>query len=93
MYSSLKNFLQASQTIVLGPWGGTGGAAWDDGSYTGVRAIELTHKTAIGSFSVIYDLNGKRYEGPKHISKYPFTPETVSSFFKYLLVHFYFVAN
>nr|UTI93961.1 lectin [Pteroceltis tatarinowii] len=63
----------ASQTIVVGPWGGTGGNAWDDGSYTGVRAIELTYRDTIGSFSVVYDLNGKPVEGPKHPGTHSFT--------------------
>ncbi|GMN30748.1 hypothetical protein TIFTF001_002937 [Ficus carica] len=67
----------ASQTIVLGPWGGTGGDAWDDGSYTGVRTINLTHKEAIGSFYVVYDLNGQPFDGPKHISNRPFTAEKI----------------
>ncbi|GMN68404.1 hypothetical protein TIFTF001_037461 [Ficus carica] len=44
-----------------------------DGSYTGVREIELSYRDAIGSFSVVYDLNGKPFPGPKHPSKHSFT--------------------
>nr|5KRP_A Chain A, Frutapin [Artocarpus altilis]5KRP_B Chain B, Frutapin [Artocarpus altilis]5KRP_C Chain C, Frutapin [Artocarpus altilis]5KRP_D Chain D, Frutapin [Artocarpus altilis]5M6O_A Chain A, Frutapin [Artocarpus altilis]5M6O_B Chain B, Frutapin [Artocarpus altilis]5M6O_C Chain C, Frutapin [Artocarpus altilis]5M6O_D Chain D, Frutapin [Artocarpus altilis]5TQZ_A Chain A, Frutapin [Artocarpus altilis]5TQZ_B Chain B, Frutapin [Artocarpus altilis]5TQZ_C Chain C, Frutapin [Artocarpus altilis]5 len=63
----------ASQTITVGPWGGPGGNEWDDGSYTGIRIIELSYKEAIGSFSVIYDLNGEPFSGSKHTSKLPYT--------------------
>ncbi|GMN60491.1 hypothetical protein TIFTF001_029592 [Ficus carica] len=40
-----------SQTITVGAWGGSGGSGWDDGSYTGVREIELSYRDAIGSFN------------------------------------------
>ena len=68
-----------SQTITVGAWGGSGGNGWDDGSYTGVREIELSYRDAIGSFSVVYDLNGKPFPGPKHPSKHSFTTIKVSN--------------
>ena len=71
--------LQASQTVVVGKWGGPGGNAWDDGSYTGVRQIEISYKDAIGTFNVTYDLNGKPFDGPKHTSPLPYTKAKVVS--------------
>ena len=82
----MKIILQTSKTIVVGPWGGNGGNAWDDGSYTGVRSIEITHRDTIGSFSVVYDLNGKPFDGPKHISKHSFTTAKVSFFTTYFFI-------
>ncbi|XP_024023820.1 agglutinin alpha chain isoform X2 [Morus notabilis] len=63
----------ASQTVAVGNWGGPGGNAWDDGSYTGVRSIELTYGNYIGTFNVVYDLNGEPFDGPKHSSNRPLT--------------------
>ncbi|GMN68807.1 hypothetical protein TIFTF001_037855 [Ficus carica] len=63
----------ASKDIVVGPWGGSGGNGWDDGSYSGVRQIELSYRDAIGSFSVVYDLNGQPFDGPKNPSKHSFS--------------------
>nr|ASK06165.1 lectin [Artocarpus hypargyreus] len=59
----------ASKTIIVGPWGGSGGSAWDDGSYTGIREIELSYGDAIGTFNVSYDFNGTPFAGPKYPSK------------------------
>ncbi|EXB62068.1 hypothetical protein L484_002392 [Morus notabilis] len=58
----------ASNTVAVGNWGGPGGNAWNDGFYTGVRSIELTYGNYIGTFNVVYDLNGKSFDGPKHPS-------------------------
>nr|ASR74827.1 mannose-binding lectin [Morus alba var. multicaulis] len=60
-----------SQTIAVGLWGGPGGSAWDDGSYTGIREINLSRGDAIGAFSVIYDLNGQPFTGPTHPGNEP----------------------
>ncbi|GMN38928.1 hypothetical protein TIFTF001_008160 [Ficus carica] len=65
------------QTIVVGAWGGKGGNAWDDGSYTGVRQIDLTYRDTIGSFSVVYDLNGQPFPGTKHPATHSFTPAKI----------------
>ncbi|GMN68808.1 hypothetical protein TIFTF001_037856 [Ficus carica] len=64
--------MQASKDIVVGPWGGSGDNGWDDGSYTKVRQIELSHRDTIDFFSVLYDLNGQPFDGPKHPSKHSF---------------------
>ncbi|MBA0779343.1 hypothetical protein Gotri_003602, partial [Gossypium trilobum] len=46
-------------SVVVGPWGGNGGTAWDDGIYNGVREITLVYDRCIDSISVVYDKNGK----------------------------------
>ncbi|CAB4272438.1 unnamed protein product [Prunus armeniaca] len=46
-------------TIVIGPWGGNGGADWDDGIYNGVREIKIAYCLCIDSITVVYDRNGK----------------------------------
>ncbi|EXC16099.1 hypothetical protein L484_016203 [Morus notabilis] len=57
------NFLATVRTLkLIGPYGGTGGQAWDHGStHTGIRKIFLTHKEGekggIGSFRVFYSDN------------------------------------
>ncbi|KAA8540313.1 hypothetical protein F0562_024124 [Nyssa sinensis] len=54
------------KTILLGPWGGNGGANWDDGSYNGVREITLVYDRCIDSIRVVYDKNGKPVPADKH---------------------------
>lgn len=53
-------------TVFVGPWGGNGGTAWDDGIYHGVREIRLVYDHCIDSISVIYDKNGKPVRSEKH---------------------------
>lgn len=52
--------------FVAGPWGGSGGASWDDGVYSGVREIILVYDTCIDSIRVVYDKHGKLVAGEKH---------------------------
>ncbi|KAL0429885.1 UNVERIFIED_CONTAM: Jacalin-related lectin 19 [Sesamum radiatum] len=54
------------KAIVVGPWGGHGGTAWDDGSYSGVRQITLVYARCIDSIRVVYDKNGTPVLGEKH---------------------------
>ncbi|KAL2234786.1 jacalin-related lectin 19-like [Sesamum indicum] len=54
------------KAIVVGPWGGNGGTAWDDGSYSGVREITLVYARCIDSIRVVYDKNGVPVSGEKH---------------------------
>ncbi|EXC19498.1 hypothetical protein L484_014128 [Morus notabilis] len=75
--NNLHTSTAKSQTIVVGNWGGPGGTGWDDGSYTGIREIDLSHKDAIGSLSVIYDVNGTHFPGPKHIVPGAYTKEKI----------------
>ncbi|KFK44089.1 hypothetical protein AALP_AA1G214700 [Arabis alpina] len=42
----------------VGPWGGQSGHAWDDGMYTTVRQIIISHGSVIDSIQVEYDKNG-----------------------------------
>lgn len=51
---------------VVGPWGGTGGISWDDGSYNGVREIRLVYDWCIDSIHVVYDKKGKPVSVEKH---------------------------
>lgn len=44
--------------IVVGPWGGTGGYPWDDGVYSTVCQIMITHGAAVDSIRIQYDLKG-----------------------------------
>ncbi|OMO70881.1 Mannose-binding lectin [Corchorus capsularis] len=54
-------------TEVVGPWGGNGGTAWDDGKYyNGVREITLVYGNCINSIRLIYDKNGKPVKAEKH---------------------------
>ena len=55
--------------MIVGPWGGNGGAAWDDGTYHGVREITLVYDRCIDSIKVIYDKNGKPVTAEKHGSE------------------------
>ncbi|GMN66374.1 hypothetical protein TIFTF001_035446 [Ficus carica] len=51
----------------VGPWGGSGGRAWDDKSHTGINTIYLSHGDCIGSFQVIYRNQGSQpIIGVKH---------------------------
>ena len=54
------------KTIILGPWGGNGGNAWDDGLYNGVREITLVYGHCIDSIVVVYNKNGKPVTSEKH---------------------------
>ncbi|KAG6665174.1 jacalin-related lectin 19-like [Carya illinoinensis] len=52
--------------LSLGPWGGNGGASWDDGIYDGVREITLFYGLCIDSIRVVYDKNGTPVFAEKH---------------------------
>lgn len=52
--------------ILLGPWGGSGGTSWDDGTYHGVREITVVYDRCIDSIRVVYDKNGKPVKAEKH---------------------------
>ncbi|KAL3528657.1 hypothetical protein ACH5RR_007979 [Cinchona calisaya] len=57
---------EKKKSIAVGPWGGNGGTAWDDGSYNGVREIKLVYHLCIDSMRVVYDKNGKPFTAEKH---------------------------
>ncbi|XP_039157320.1 mannose/glucose-specific lectin [Eucalyptus grandis] len=43
----------------IGPFGGLGGNAWDDGKFSGVREIEIMHDDMIHYIFFCYDKNGE----------------------------------
>lgn len=43
----------------IGPFGGPGGSAWDDGKFSGVREIEIMHDDIIHYIFFCYDENGQ----------------------------------
>lgn len=58
------------QRVKIGPWGGTGGHAWDEGGhgasaggYTGVRRMSIGSSWCVSSMLFEYDDNGKRVKG------------------------------
>uniref|UniRef100_J3M8Q2 Jacalin-type lectin domain-containing protein n=1 Tax=Oryza brachyantha TaxID=4533 RepID=J3M8Q2_ORYBR len=52
--------------IVVGPWGGTGGYPWDDGVYSNIRQVIITHGAAIDSIRIEYDLKGNSVWSETH---------------------------
>ncbi|XVE56105.1 hypothetical protein DITRI_Ditri03aG0210600 [Diplodiscus trichospermus] len=52
--------------LTYGPWGGNGGAKFDDGTYTGIRQITLSRNVGIVSIKVCYDREGQAVWGSKH---------------------------
>ena len=65
---NLKLLLQSVQgkPASVGPWGGQGGHAWDDGMFTTVRQINIAHGSSIDSIQVEYDKNGSSFWSEKH---------------------------
>ncbi|KAF0928210.1 hypothetical protein E2562_038298 [Oryza meyeriana var. granulata] len=56
--------------VKVGPWGGTGGSAWDEGghdasggSYTGIRSMAIGSSWCVDSMLFEYDDNGKPVKG------------------------------
>ncbi|KAK3009723.1 hypothetical protein RJ639_013065 [Escallonia herrerae] len=45
-------------TIMVGPWGGQDGFQWDDGDYSTVRQLIITHAAGIDSIRIEYDRKG-----------------------------------
>ncbi|XVF36041.1 hypothetical protein REPUB_Repub19eG0024300 [Reevesia pubescens] len=52
--------------LSYGPWGGNGGAKFDDGTYTGIRQITLSRNIGIVSIKICYDRDGQAVWGSKH---------------------------
>ncbi|KDP38565.1 hypothetical protein JCGZ_04490 [Jatropha curcas] len=57
---------KAEGLITYGPWGGTGGSIFDDGTYTGIRQIYLSRSIGVVSIRVQYDRDGQAVWGSKH---------------------------
>ncbi|KAK7333222.1 hypothetical protein VNO80_29987 [Phaseolus coccineus] len=45
--------------VSVGPWGGKGGYLWDDGVYSTVRQLVISHGEGIDSIQIEYDKNGR----------------------------------
>ncbi|XP_043713347.1 jacalin-related lectin 3 [Telopea speciosissima] len=56
----------ADGPIPYGPWGGSGGTIFDDGTFTGIRQVYLTRNAGITSIRVLYDRNGQAIWGSKN---------------------------
>uniref|UniRef100_A0A803LKG9 Jacalin-type lectin domain-containing protein n=1 Tax=Chenopodium quinoa TaxID=63459 RepID=A0A803LKG9_CHEQI len=52
--------------VAVGPWGGQTGSNWDDGVYTTVRRILITHGAGIDSIHIEYDKQGHPAWSDKH---------------------------
>ncbi|VFQ66958.1 unnamed protein product [Cuscuta campestris] len=57
---------QVKKIVEIGPWGGRGGRAWDDGSHDGIREIIVVYGDCIDSITVVYDKHGTPFTAPKH---------------------------
>lgn len=51
--------------VTCGPWGGVGGYAFDDGTYKGIRQINLSRNVGIVWIRVMYDHDGDAIWGCK----------------------------
>ncbi|XP_037497910.1 jacalin-related lectin 3 [Jatropha curcas] len=50
----------------FGPFGGNGGAYWDDGTYTTIKRITVVSESVINSIHIEYDNNGTLVSSTKH---------------------------
>ncbi|KAK3231688.1 hypothetical protein Dsin_003569 [Dipteronia sinensis] len=57
---------KAEGLVAYGPWGGTGGSLFDDGTFTGIRKIKLSRNVCIVSMKICYDRDGEAVWGSKH---------------------------
>ncbi|XP_018821063.2 jacalin-related lectin 3 isoform X1 [Juglans regia] len=62
------NFGEASakRPISVGPWGGQQGLAWDDGFYSTVRQLVITHGAGIDCIQIEYDERGTSIWSGRH---------------------------
>ncbi|KAA8544823.1 hypothetical protein F0562_019586 [Nyssa sinensis] len=54
----LKPFLYRNHSISIGPFGGSGGIACDDGVYTTIRKLSIFSGSVIDAIKIEYDKNG-----------------------------------
>ncbi|KAF2324626.1 hypothetical protein GH714_015711 [Hevea brasiliensis] len=52
--------------VAVGPWGGQDGFRWDDGVYSTVRQLVITHGAGIDSIQIEYDKKGTSMWSEKH---------------------------
>ncbi|XP_056177367.1 jacalin-related lectin 3-like [Syzygium oleosum] len=53
----------------IGPFGGLGGCDWDDGTFSGVREIEVIYDSVINGIKFVYDKSGEQVCSVTHGSK------------------------
>ncbi|KAM7272996.1 hypothetical protein ACFE04_027660 [Oxalis oulophora] len=56
----------AKKLTSAGPWGGQDGSRWDDGVYSSVRQVVITHGTGVDSIQIEYDMKGASFWSQKH---------------------------
>lgn len=52
--------------VTHGPWGGNGGTAFDDGTYTGIRQIIISRNVGIVYMKVLYEQKGEAVWGRRN---------------------------
>lgn len=60
-----KSTPKVGGAVTCGPWGGIGGYVFDDGTYTGIRQINLSRNVGIVWIRVLYDYDGEAIWGSK----------------------------
>ena len=65
--------------VTYGPWGGSGGTTFDDGSYTGIRQINVSRNVSIVYIKVFYDQNGETIPGNRLGGKGGFKTDKVDT--------------
>ena len=68
----------AKKPVSVGPWGGDDGVSWDDGVYSSVRQVVITHAMGIDSIQIEYDNNGTSIWSEKHGGRGGYIKDTVS---------------
>jgi hypothetical protein len=56
----------AKKPISVGPWGAQQGLLWDDGVYSTVRQLVITHGAGIDSIQIEYDKKGTSIWSDRH---------------------------
>lgn len=56
----------AKHSISVGPWGGRDGHHWDDGVYSTIRQLVISHGAGIDYIQIEYDMNGISVWSEKH---------------------------
>lgn len=66
MYKQQTSQESEKKPILVGPWGGPDGFKWDDGVYSTIRQIVISHGAAIDSIQIEYDKKGNSIWSGKH---------------------------
>lgn len=88
---SEKSTAKVDGVCAYGPWGGIGGSAFDDGTYKGIRQINLSRNVGIVWIRVLYDHDGDAIWGCKQGGTGGYKSEKVnkehtSKFLFYLII-------